>query len=186
MTILDAVVRFAHAQLGKPYHWGSNGPDSFDCSGLVYASYNAAGFKLPDNTANTYMAMVTPVPMSKLVPGMLVQPHPGHVQIYAGNGWIIEAPKSGLNVRQVRMWGFLKGGYFPGTYTPSPRSTYPGTLIRLGSYGPPVRSIQRIVHVTQDGQFGPKTEAAVKAWQRRNGLVVDGIVGPQTWRAMFQ
>jgi cell wall-associated NlpC family hydrolase len=40
-------VRFALAQLGKPYRWGADGPKSFDCSGLVQTSYRAAGVHLP-------------------------------------------------------------------------------------------------------------------------------------------
>jgi len=36
-----------------------------------------------------------------------------------------------------------------------------------------------------DGVFGPKTEAAVKAFQTDQGLVVDGIVGRNTWKALF-
>jgi hypothetical protein len=62
---------------------------------------------------------------------------------------------------------------------------YPGHLIKRGSRGKDVERIQRAVGVTPDGIFGPKTEAAVKAYQKRHGLAADGIVGKQTWSVMF-
>ncbi|MCL6570248.1 MAG: peptidoglycan-binding protein [Bacillus sp. (in: Bacteria)] len=62
---------------------------------------------------------------------------------------------------------------------------YPGYLLRNGSRGIDVKRIQRAVKVTADGIFGSKTEAAVKAYQKRHGLAVDGIVGPKTWSVMF-
>lgn len=48
-----------------------------------------------------------------------------------------------------------------------------------------VKKVQMVVGVTADGVFGPKTEAAVKAWQKAHNLDDDGIVGPKTWSAMF-
>lgn len=62
---------------------------------------------------------------------------------------------------------------------------YPGFLIKRGSKGKYVEMVQKVVGVKVDGVFGPKTEAAVKAYQRRHGLKADGIVGPKTWNAMF-
>ncbi|WP_160722741.1 N-acetylmuramoyl-L-alanine amidase [Bacillus sp. USDA818B3_A] len=62
---------------------------------------------------------------------------------------------------------------------------YPGHLIRRGSKGEEVKMIQRTLGVSQVGSFGPKTEAAVKAFQKRNGLAADGIVGQKTWDVMF-
>jgi cell wall-associated NlpC family hydrolase len=47
-------VRFALAQLGKPYRWGATGPESFDCSGLVQTSYKAAGVGLPRVSRQQY------------------------------------------------------------------------------------------------------------------------------------
>lgn len=62
---------------------------------------------------------------------------------------------------------------------------YPGVLIKKGSRGKNVERIQRTVGSTPDGIYGKNTKAAVKAYQRRHGLSVDGIVGPDTWAVMF-
>ncbi|WP_052353677.1 peptidoglycan recognition protein family protein [Neobacillus jeddahensis] len=62
---------------------------------------------------------------------------------------------------------------------------YPGHSIKRGSKGTDVQRVQRAVGVTADGDFGPATERAVKAYQSRHGLAADGIVGPQTWSVMF-
>jgi nucleoid-associated protein YgaU len=61
---------------------------------------------------------------------------------------------------------------------------YPGILKR-GSKGNNVKLVQEVVNVKVDGDFGPKTEGAVKAWQKKHGLSPDGIVGPKTWNVMF-
>lgn len=57
-------------------------------------------------------------------------------------------------------------------------------LLRKGDSGASVRDLQQLLQVTVDGQFGPKTEAAVEAFQRAKGLAPDGIVGPYTWDAL--
>jgi peptidoglycan hydrolase-like protein with peptidoglycan-binding domain len=62
---------------------------------------------------------------------------------------------------------------------------YPGFLIKRGSKGKYVEMVQKVIGVKVDGIFGPKTEAAVKAFQRKNGLKPDGIVGPKTFTKMF-
>jgi putative chitinase len=58
-------------------------------------------------------------------------------------------------------------------------------LLKIGSEGENVKKLQRKLGVTDTGNFGPLTEAAVKAWQSGNGLTADGIVGPGTWSKMF-
>jgi peptidoglycan hydrolase-like protein with peptidoglycan-binding domain len=50
--------------------------------------------------------------------------------------------------------------------------------------GNPVTRLQEALHISADGQFGPQTEAAVKQLQARDGLPVDGVVGPETWHAL--
>ncbi|GLK66996.1 glycoside hydrolase family protein [Hansschlegelia plantiphila] len=64
-------------------------------------------------------------------------------------------------------------------------STPPVTrpTIRLGSKGPDVAAWQAIVGAKADGDFGEKTKAATKAWQKARGLVDDGVAGPKTWAA---
>jgi putative chitinase len=58
-------------------------------------------------------------------------------------------------------------------------------LLRLGSEGEDVKKLQQKLGVDIIGKFGPKTEAAVKAWQAINGLTADGIVGDGTWGKLF-
>ncbi len=53
-------------------------------------------------------------------------------------------------------------------------------ILRPGSIGADVRRLQRALSIIADGSFGPLTKAAVEDYQQRNGLLVDGIAGPQT------
>ena len=56
--------------------------------------------------------------------------------------------------------------------------------VRRGSTSELVRDVQRALGINADGQFGARTEAALRVFQRRHQLVPDGIVGPSTWRAL--
>jgi putative chitinase len=58
-------------------------------------------------------------------------------------------------------------------------------LLKNGSEGADVKKLQEKLGVEAIGKFGPKTEAAVKAWQKANGLKEDGIVGDATWSKLF-
>lgn len=103
-------VNFAKAQVlaGLPYVWGAQGPNSYDCSGLVYAAYKAAGLVSPSWSrlnAALYFVATKRVPLSDLQPGDLVfYSYNGtvssihHVSIYAGNNMVWEArgTKAGL------------------------------------------------------------------------------------------
>ena len=105
---INNVLKVAKEQLGKPYVFGSTGPDSFDCSGLAYYVFkNGAGITLPRNskdqaTVGTYVAK------SDLKPGDLVFFNTSgsgisHLGIYIGNNEMIHAPRSGKNVEIVKI-----------------------------------------------------------------------------------
>lgn len=57
-------------------------------------------------------------------------------------------------------------------------------LLKLGMAGEPVKRLQQKLDVAADGQFGPATDAALKAYQKDHGLAVDGIAGPDTFAQM--
>ncbi|MFM1937649.1 MAG: hypothetical protein RLZZ320_507 [Actinomycetota bacterium] len=88
-------------QARKPYIWGDEGPNSFDCSGLVYAAYRAAGLGWPNwdrLNSSLYFSYTKHVPLSQLEPGdLLFYSYKGtvntihHITIYAGNGMMWEA-----------------------------------------------------------------------------------------------
>lgn len=91
-------VRYAYGALGKPYSWGSAGPNGYDCSGLTSAAWRAAGKSLPHNTRMQWGA-VAHISRSELRPGDLVFYRGlGHVGLYVGGGQVIDAPSAGRNV----------------------------------------------------------------------------------------
>ena len=95
-----AVLKYAYAQLGKPYRYGAAGARTFDCSGLTMRAWAAAGVAISHNAAAQYYS-TKHVAKGALQPGDLVyfgRPiH--HVGIYIGGGKFIEAPYTGADVR---------------------------------------------------------------------------------------
>ena len=98
-TSASKVISYAKKLLGKPYVWGAQGPNGFDCSGFTYYVYkNAAGITLP-RTSSQQSRYGTAVSKSNLKPGDLVffdtsGPNNGgvtHVGMYIGNGQFIHA-----------------------------------------------------------------------------------------------
>jgi cell wall-associated NlpC family hydrolase len=105
-TQAGKAVAFAYAQLGKPYQWGATGPGSYDCSGLVQAAWAAAGVAIPRTTYAQWAALPH-IPTSALQPGdLLYFDGIGHVAMYVGNGDIIDAPQTGLNVQKIPLAGW--------------------------------------------------------------------------------
>jgi cell wall-associated NlpC family hydrolase len=105
-TVVATAIAFAKAQLGKPYQWGQAGPDSYDCSGLVYAAYAAAGIHL-GRTTYEWQQDGAVIPLSQVQPGDLLfsagadgtASNPGHVVMYLGGGQVIQAPQAGQDVQ---------------------------------------------------------------------------------------
>lgn len=108
-------VEFAKRQVlaKKPYVWGDEGPNSFDCSGLVYAAYRSAGLGWPiwDRlNSGLYYTYTKQIPLAEMEPGdLLFYSYKGtistihHVTIYAGNGmmWEARSTKSGLKYSDI-------------------------------------------------------------------------------------
>jgi cell wall-associated NlpC family hydrolase len=92
----EIAVATAKAQLGKPYRYGSTGPSSFDCSGLMRFAYAAAGVHLPRSSRSQFGSLRR-VPLDALKPGDLVY-RPGHIGMYIGKGRMVHAPQTGRNV----------------------------------------------------------------------------------------
>lgn len=89
----DEALSYAVRQIGKPYVWGAEGPDSFDCSGLTSQAWAHAGRVIP-RTSQEQWASLPRVPMSELRPGDLVIyfPKATHVAMYLGDGMVVQAP----------------------------------------------------------------------------------------------
>ncbi|MCW5625733.1 MAG: C40 family peptidase [Burkholderiales bacterium] len=107
-TAGDTAVSVAIDHLGTPYRFGGNGPDGFDCSGLVRFSYRAAGIDLPRATTDQRKAGRSLAPDEALRPGDLLFYAPGrkaplHVGLYVSDGAFVHAPSSGGQVRTERM-----------------------------------------------------------------------------------
>jgi cell wall-associated NlpC family hydrolase len=123
-------VRYALAQLGDPYVWADEGPDSFDCSGLMFAAYKAAGYTLPRVSRDQYYATrgIT-VDRSALLPGDLLFFASGsswttihHVGMYLGNGRMVHAPTIGDVVKVSTVWWsrfFAATRVFPAANAPT-------------------------------------------------------------------
>jgi peptidoglycan DL-endopeptidase CwlO len=98
-TPAGKAVAFAYSKLGTWYLWGGTGPQ-YDCSGLVQAAWASAGVSIPRTTYEQWSSLSVAVPRADLQPGDLVFFNgEGHVGMYVGNGLMIDAPRTGEQVR---------------------------------------------------------------------------------------
>ncbi|MFF2012888.1 NlpC/P60 family protein [Streptomyces sp. NPDC058195] len=93
-------VAYAIDQIGKPYVWGAQGPNSFDCSGLTSRAWAKAGRPIP-RTSQEQWRRLRKVPVNALRPGDLVIyfPKATHVALYIGKGLVVQAPRPGSRVK---------------------------------------------------------------------------------------
>lgn len=103
-------------EMGKPYKWGGTGPDSYDCSGLVYSVYGKLGISLP-RTASSQASVGIKVAKEDLEYGDLVffardGKNINHVGIYVGDGEMIHAPQTGDVVKRTT----IMSGYYQRCY----------------------------------------------------------------------
>lgn len=113
-----AAVAFARAQLGEPYVWAAAGPNSWDCSGLTMGAWAAGGKSLPHYSVAQYQQS-TPISASDLQPGDLVfwgssdsSSSIYHVAMYAGDGMIIHAPRTGRPVVEESIYYWITPNFY--------------------------------------------------------------------------
>lgn len=96
-------VQTALNQVGTPYVWGGDSPGGFDCSGLVMYAWETAGVDLPHYSVSQYED-TTHITESELQPGDIVfynspdDGYLGHEAMYIGNGQVVQAPTTGMDV----------------------------------------------------------------------------------------
>ncbi|MEU7022530.1 NlpC/P60 family protein [Streptomyces sp. NPDC046203] len=92
-------VEFATAQIGKPYVWGAEGPNSYDCSGLTQSAWIAAGRTIP-RTSQEQWRLLPHIDIKDMRPGdLIIYFHDAsHVGMYVGDGRIVHAPRPGRDV----------------------------------------------------------------------------------------
>jgi cell wall-associated NlpC family hydrolase len=114
----DRAVAFALAQRGKPYRWGAEGPQAFDCSGLTWAAWRAAGVTIPRTAAGQLAGL--PRIRGRLRPGDLViyltdGPSRRHVAMVVGRGRMVEALGRAIPIRSTSIRPGYLGAVRPGT-----------------------------------------------------------------------
>ncbi len=106
------LLQWVRSQIGKPYVFGADGPGSYDCSGLVLRAYGRYGVKMNHKAADQ-AGYGRPVGKGSAMPGDLIFFNLGrgrnsHVGIISGEGKFIEAPRTGLNVRETTLNDWYK------------------------------------------------------------------------------
>ena len=172
--------------LGLSYYHGSNSSWSKDCQ---VKGELTKGLKLPVG-AWVYTGTTKSKP---------------HIGIVVDDTWVVEAQgtKTGVTRTKItnskwKFWGLGKGmsfDFIPSGNVTTPVSAKPITkipaTIRRGARGDLVKQLQTLLSkdgssLEIDGIFGPGTQSAVRAFQSRHNLVVDGIVGPKTWTELLK
>lgn len=206
MATIDDFVAIALTQQGDPYLFGAEAsfedpdPPRFDCSELVQWAAARCGVRFVDgaqNQRNACQGAGTTLDVDEGIRtrGALlfrIDEGPGndHVAVSLGDGKTIEARGAayGVNVFPATGRGWTHSGLVPGLSRAEGRIGV--EVLRKGDLGEEVRWVQRRLQMhghdpgPADGVFGPRTDAAVRSFQTVKGLLVDGVVGPETRRAL--
>lgn len=172
------------------------GKPAYDCAQLSRAAMAAVGISLVSG-ANSQWERTDWAYRGKISEGYAEDEvalvfrwdsdHMGHVGIYTGDGYVVHAKGHDYGVVRERLadTAFTHWGQPEGLYDGKPARP----ILRQGASGQDVEYLQTLLCgvgeiITVDGKFGPATTKAVKAFQKAQGLIVDGIVGAKTWTAL--
>lgn len=185
----SGLFRWAYKQLGGEISHGSN---------LIYNGHCRSKGKLSGGKRTDGQ---------ELKPGTAVftgtEGDHGHIGLYIGNGWVIEAAgtqqgviRSKVTASKWTFWGELKAVDYSGSADPAPAAPEDPEpdrpTIRKGNKGEAVKILQEALirlgyplpKYGADGDFGNETLAALKDFQQDNGLNDDGVCGPKTWEKL--
>ncbi len=195
----SGLTKYCGQQLGLSYYHGSNSSYNKDCS---HKGIKTAGMKLPvgawvytGKSANSHPHIGIVVDSSTVI------------EAQGTNAGVI---KSSIDLKKWTYWGLGKGltfDFIPGesskssqeigtavkdekkTTTAKKKVSYP--TLKRGSTGELVTQLQMLLardgsSLAVDGIFGPGTQSAVRAFQKKHKLEVDGIVGPKTWSELLK
>ena len=185
----------------KGYAWTNGGQAMLDAIGTdstVSNKYGANG--CPDKGANSMFSWAKSKGMDwgtidtlPEIVGLALHTD-GHVGYYIGNGYAVEwrgfnygCVRTKVKERKWKYWyklPFIQYGE-AATDVPAPEIALGSRLLKNGSSGADVKALQELLNqlgatLVVDGQFGSKTEAAVKAFQKKAGIKQDGKYGDQT------
>ena len=177
MSKVDDLIAYATTEIGKPYVYGDEGPDTFDCSGLMQFVFSKFGVQLPRTAAQQQAATVK---VTNPQPGDLVffNNPATHVGLYIGAGKMISAPHAGATVHITNVGS-------PTNY---------GRVTNLG-VGSTVTAVLDPVFNPLDAGAGALADALGSVWNKIlpdiKGTVVTGLlallgvglVGAGLWRA---
>jgi cell wall-associated NlpC family hydrolase len=180
--------------LVKGVLWGWNGDESKVYGGAVYASNG-----VPDLSADAMIGRCTSVSsdMSNIAVGEFLWMK-GHCGVYIGNSKVVESsPKwaNGVQVTALTARNWLKHGKLPWVeYSDGEVRNVVNielSVLRSGSKGEQVKTLQILLNaygsqLTVDGDFGSKTNAALKDYQKKNSLQIDGICGVKSWECLLK
>lgn len=121
-TLGVKIANYALSKQGSRYYWGAQGPNYFDCSGLVYWAHNQAGVKIGRTTAAGYAGSGKSISYSNLQIGDVITFNYGrgvaHIGIYIGNGRMVHASGKGSETvgqdpnQCVKVTSIAPGSYF--------------------------------------------------------------------------
>ncbi len=180
--------------LVKGVLWGWDGDESKVYGGAVYASNG-----VPDLSADAMIGRCTSVSsdMSNIAVGEFLWMK-GHCGVYIGNSKVVESsPKwaNGVQVTALTARNWLKHGKLPWVeYSDGEVRNVVNielSVLRKGSKGEQVKTLQILLNaygskLTVDGDFGSKTNAALKDYQKKNSLQIDGICGVKSWECLLK